>query len=228
MTRAGADGATAAPLGQDTELILVRHGVTAWNRERRFQGHTDPGLDDEGREQARRTASRLASEKVHALYASDLGRAWHTAAPLARALGLPARADSALRERRYGAFEGRSHDELMRDEPRAFERWEHRDADFELPGGGESLRAFNARVLAFVRALPRRHRGERVVAVTHGGVLDCVYRLATGMTLEAPRTHALLNASINRIGWRNGRFAVLGWGDVSHLSDALDDIEARA
>ncbi len=228
MTRPEAAGETTAQRAGSTELILVRHGVTAWNRERRFQGHTDPGLDDEGREQARRTAARLAREAVHAIYSSDLGRAWQTAAPIARALGQPPQPAGALRERHYGAFEGRSHDELMRDEPRAFERWERRDPDFALPGGGESLREFNARVLDFVRELLARHRGERVVTVTHGGVLDCVYRLATGMALEAPRKHALLNASINRIGWSDGRYAVLGWADVSHLSDALDDIEARA
>lgn len=217
-------GATSAePL---TELILVRHGVTAWNRERRFQGHTDPGLDDEGREQARRAAARLASDSVDAIYASDLGRAWQTAEPLGQATGLALRSEPALRERRYGDFEGRSHEELARDAPEAFVRWERRDPDFELPGGGESLRAFDARVRALLERLVRQHRGQRVVAVTHGGVLDCAYRAARGLALDAPREHQLLNASINRIGWRDGAFFLIDWADVAHLAHARDDVGA--
>lgn len=209
-----------------TELILVRHGVTAWNRERRFQGHTDRGLDDEGREQARRAAARLAREPVDAIYASDLGRAWQTAEPLGEATGLAPRSEPALRERHYGAFEGRSHDELAHEAPEAFARWERREPDFELPGGGESLRAFDARVRATLVELAARHPGQRVVAVTHGGVLDCAYRAARGLALEAPREHALLNASINRIGWRDGAFFLIDWADVGHLSGAGDDAGA--
>lgn len=208
-----------------TELILVRHGVTAWNRERRFQGHTDPGLDEEGREQARRAASRLATEGVDAIYASDLGRAWQTAEPLGEATGVAPCREPALRERNYGAFEGRSHDELAREAPEAFARWERREPDFELPGGGESLRAFDARVRAALGELAARHPGQRVVAVTHGGVLDCAYRAARGLALDAPREHPLLNASINRIGWRDGAFYLIDWADVAHLSDAGDDID---
>ncbi|HEY5635214.1 MAG TPA: histidine phosphatase family protein [Burkholderiaceae bacterium] len=209
-----------------TELILVRHGVTAWNRERRFQGHTDRGLDEEGREQARRAAARLAREPVDAIYASDLGRAWQTAEPLGEATGLAPRSEPALRERYYGDFEGRSHDELAHESPEAFARWERREPDFELPGGGESLRAFDARVRAALGELAARHRGQRVVAVTHGGVLDCAYRAARGLGLEAPREHALLNASINRIGWRDGAFFLIDWADVGHLSGAGDDAGA--
>ena len=161
-----------------TELVLIRHGVTAWNRARRFQGQIDVPLDEMGQSQAARTGRRLADWPLGAVYSSDLMRARH-----------------------YGSFEGRTHDELERDEADAWRRWRARELDYTLPGGGESLRALHARVASVLRELASRHPGQTVVAVTHGGVLDIAYRLATGLPLEAPRSHDLLNASLNRVAW---------------------------
>lgn len=210
-----------------TELLLIRHGVTSWNRERRFQGQTNIPLDEEGHRQARRVAAALAASRTAAVYASDLSRAWETARPVADALGLPLRAEPGLRERHYGAFEGRSIDELERDWAQDFARWRAREPDFPLPGGGESLRALQARVEAALIALARRHAGERVIAVTHGGVLDCAYRIATGLGIAEPRKHELLNASINRIAFDEGGFRLIAWGDVAHLGRSDDDVVAR-
>lgn len=209
------------------ELILVRHGVTAWNKVRRFQGQIDIPLDDEGREQAVRAGRRLSREAVDALYSSDLGRARQTAEAIAAALMLPLVTDPGLRERHYGTFEGRTHDEIRRDDPEAYERWHARDPAFELPGGGESLAAFHERVHSTLETLAQRHRGERVVAVTHGGVLDCAYRIASGLSISAPRGHDLLNASLNRIARDDAGFRVLAWADVDHLARSHDDVEAR-
>ena len=209
------------------ELVLVRHGVTAWNKDRRFQGQIDIPLDDEGRAQAALAGARLAGERVDAVYSSDLGRAWQTAQAIAEASGLALRAAPGLRERHYGAFEGCTHDEIRRDQPDAFARWHAREPDYVLPGGGESLASFHGRVLAALRELAIRHAGQRVVAVTHGGVLDCAYRIATGLSLTAPRRHDLLNASLNRIAWDGTAFSVVRWADVEHLAGAEDDLEAR-
>ncbi len=206
------------------ELLLIRHGVTSWNRERRFQGQTDIPLDDEGHLQAQRLAGALFASGVTAVYASDLARAWQTARPLADALGLPLIAERGLRERHYGMFEGQTFDELERDRAADFERWRARDPDFELPGGGESLRVLHARVEAALTALARRHPGQRVAAVTHGGVLDCAYRVATGLGLAEPRRHHILNASINRIGFEEGEFRLIDWGDVGHLGYTDGDV----
>ena len=211
-----------------TELVLVRHGVTAWNRARRFQGHIDIPLDDEGHRQARLAAQRLAQEPIGAVYASDLDRAVQTARPIARALGLELGSEPGQRERHYGAFEGLDHATLEREHAEAFARWRARDPDFPLPGGGETLRDLSARVEAALLRLALRHPGQRVVAVTHGGVLDCAYRIASGLEIDAPRRHDLLNASLNRIAWDGARFRLVGWGDVAHLEAALDDVEARA
>ncbi len=207
----------------DTELILIRHGVTAWNRERRFQGQIDIALDDQGQQQAERTARRLRGEPVSAVYSSDLGRAWQTALPIGQALGLAIEREPGLRERRYGAFEGRTHDELQHSFADAYRRWAARDPDYELPGGGESLAAFHARVDDVLRRLARRHRRQRIVAVTHGGVLDCAFRLATGADAAAPRNQVMLNASLNRIGFDGERFVLRVWADVAHLDETMDE-----
>lgn len=219
----------SAPTGErpHTELVLIRHGVTAWNRDRRFQGQTDIPLDDEGLKQARLTGRRLADWPLGVVYASDLARARQTAEPIAAARGLALCVESRLRERHYGGFEGRTHDELQRDEAEAWRRWRARDPDFELPGGGESLRAFHARVDAVLHELVRRHPGRTVAVVTHGGVLDSAFRIATGLPLEAPRGHDLLNASLNRIAWDGRAFSLIAWADVAHLGEALDEVEAR-
>ncbi len=204
-----------------TGVILIRHGVTAWNRQRRFQGSIDIPLEPEGHAEAEQAAVRLgelaSTRPVSAIYCSALSRARQTAEPIARELGLSLAVEPGLGERHYGAFEGLTPAELERDWTDEFRRWREREPDFGLPGGGESLRAFYERVNRALEALAMRHPGERVVAVTHGGVLDCAYRLASQIDLSAVRRHDLLNASLNTIvrgpdGWR-----VHDWGDVSHL-----------
>lgn len=208
-------------------LILVRHGVTEWNRERRFQGQIDTPLSGEGLEQAALVARRLSREPIAAVYSSDLLRAWQTAEPIARGLGLPLQAEPGLRERAYGDFEGRTFDEIKQDFADAYRRWRAREPDFELPGSGESLRDFHGRVERTVQSIAFRHPGQAIVLVTHGGVLDSAYRIGSGLPLTAARQFDLLNGSLNTIGWDGRDYSLDRWADVEHLSGALDDIEAR-
>lgn len=210
-----------------TEIWLIRHGVTDWNRQRRFQGHRDIGLDAQGHRQAQRLAGRLADAGLVAIHTSDLSRARDTAAPAAARLDIPVVADAGLRERCYGEFEGRTFAEIESGFPEEFARWRAREPDFILPGGGESLREFAARCARAFERIARSYPGARVAAVSHGGVLDIAYRLATGLSLEAPRRHELLNASINRIRFDDGRWSLLDWADVAHLDAALDDASVQ-
>lgn len=211
-----------------TELVLVRHGETAWNRARRIQGHIDIALNEVGHQQAWRTGRRLALEPIAGIVSSDLARARQTAAAIAQACGLPVEIDLRLRERAFGAFEGRDHAEIERDCAADYARWKAREPDFALPGGGESLSEFQARVEQVLGELAERFSGARVVVVTHGGVLDAAYRMGSGLALTAPRTFDLLNASLNRLHRVGGRFQLGSWADVSHLSASLDDVEPDA
>ena len=92
-----------------------------------------------------------------------------------------------------------------------------------MPDGGETLRAFSARVEAIVIDLAGRHSGETLLIVTHGGALDIAHRLATGQGLEVKREFSLLNAAINWIERRDGRWALLSWGETAHLKRARDE-----
>ncbi len=210
-----------------THLIVIRHGETAWNRERRLQGQLDIPLNDTGLAQARALAEALAGEPIDAVYSSDLSRAMQTAGPLAGTLGLAVRAEPRLRERCYGALEGMTYAEVAEQLPEDFARWQARVPDY-APDNGESLSEFHERVVEIALSLSRRHPGERIALVAHGGVLDCLYREATGMTLEAPREHELLNASVNRLRSDSTRLTLSQWGDVTHLEAlALDEVDKR-
>jgi probable phosphoglycerate mutase len=200
-----------------TQLILVRHGETLWNIERRMQGHRDSPLTDKGLLQARLAGRRLKDEAFSALYSSDLGRAHQTARCIADETGHSIIGDARLRERHFGAFEGLTAAEIAARYPEDYERFRLRDPDYAVPGG-ESAAAFSARCLACLEEIAQRHYGEPVVVVTHGLVLDALYRAATGLDHRAARPVPLLNASLNVFRYRGGAGWLLErWGDVDHL-----------
>lgn len=209
-----------------TRIIAIRHGETAWNVDTRIQGHLDIPLNDTGRWQARRVGAALAAEELSAIYASDLGRAHQTAQAVAERAGLPVVADVGLRERAFGSFEGKTFAEIEADWPDQALRWRKRDPAFE-PAGGESLLRFRERIVGTLNRLAARHPGGQIVLVGHGGVMDVLYRAATGQELQAPRTWALGNAAINRLLWTPEALTLVGWADTAHLDDAaLDEISA--
>ncbi|MDE2479960.1 MAG: histidine phosphatase family protein [Betaproteobacteria bacterium] len=206
-----------------TLLLCIRHGETDWNVARRVQGHTDIELNARGLAQAAALARALAGQTLHAVYSSDLRRARRTAEPLARERELPLHFEPALRERAFGSFEGRSFTELETLHAQECERWRRRDPDWGAPGGGEALQAFRDRVQRALLSIARRHRGQTVAVVTHGGALDCLYRIATGQDLSAPRTWELRNAAINRLLVSEDHVGLVGWNDCGHLDEVLDE-----
>lgn len=211
---------------QATRLIVIRHGETAWNRATRIQGHTDIPLSDLGLAQAERLAGALADEGLAAIYASDLSRARQTAEALAVTRGLPVRLDVALRERAFGRFEGLTWREIEQTYPDEAVRWRRREPDFAV-GGGESLNVFSARCLQAAGRAAAAHPGESIALVAHGGVLDCLYRAATRVALDAPRSWQLGNATINRLLATADGFTLVGWNDDRHLAGlGADDIAA--
>ncbi|MEY4140476.1 MAG: hypothetical protein RLZZ371_2658 [Pseudomonadota bacterium] len=207
---------------QATRIIAIRHGETAWNVDARLQGHLDVELNAKGFWQADQVARALADESVDAIYTSDLMRAWHTASAIEKAIGAPVIANQGLRERGFGSYEGKTYAELEAQWPDAALRWRKREPDW-APPGGETLLALRQRVSNTVAALAQQHMGGQIVMVAHGGVMDVLYRLATGQDLQAPRTWHLGNAAINRLLWTAEGLTLVGWGDVSHLEEAALD-----
>jgi len=211
-----------------TELILIRHGETAWNRERRMQGQTNTPLSEVGRAQAEAVGARLARHPFSALYSSDLARAWDTAAAIARASGREILGDPALRERTFGVFEGLTYDEMSQRYPDEHARFTARDPDYAVPGG-ESPRQFYQRSLTCLERIAAAHAGECVVVVTHGMVLDTLHRAARNMPLFEKRDAPLLNASLNTFRRMAGGWQEISWGDVAHLAEVgVTRYEGRA
>ena len=209
-----------------TRLVLIRHGETAWNRATRIQGHTDIPLSPLGLAQAARVAEALADEPFAAIYSSDLSRARQTAQALAEARGLPLRLDTGLRERAFGRFEGLSWQEIDEGFPEDAARWRRREPDYAV-GGGESLIDFSARCLQAAGRAVAAHPGQSIALVAHGGVLDCLYRAATRVPLDAPRSWQLGNATINRLLATPDGFTLVGWNDDRHLAGlTADDVAA--
>ncbi len=202
-----------------TRIIAIRHGETAWNVDTRIQGHRDIALNDTGRWQAAQVARALSGEAIAAVYASDLLRAHATGAAIAQAASAPLHAEPALRERSFGLLEGRTFAEIELELPEQATRWRKRDPHF-APEGGESLTLLQARIAEVTARLAARHLGEQIVLVAHGGVLDVLYRLATGQALQAPRTWLLTNAAVNRLLWTPEALTLVGWGDTRHLDSA--------
>jgi probable phosphoglycerate mutase len=206
-----------------TRLCLIRHGETDWNAQRRVQGQIDIPLNAAGFAQAAAAARALSKEVFAAIYSSDLLRARQTAEPAARARGLPLHTDASLRERHFGILQELTVEEAQANYAYVSQRHATRDPHYDLDGG-ESLSAFARRTLDGLNVLASRHPGETILIVTHGGVLDIIYRHATGMELEAGRNFAVPNAALNWLERDMNAWRVLLWADRRHLEASLDEL----
>jgi broad specificity phosphatase PhoE len=172
-----------------TILILARHGETDWNRDGIWQGHGDPPLNALGREQAAALAKCLRDADLAALYSSDLRRASQTAEFVSRATGLPVTLRQGLREMDVGSWTGLTLHEIAE----RFPDTDHHD--------GESRDAFDARARAALKEIAQVHNGERVLVVTHGGVVRSLQRTMLGEPLPV-----LTNGGTYIVGYAGGRF----------------------
>ena len=170
-------------------LLLLRHGRTAWNLERRIQGQLDASLDETGHAQSRAAAKEIAAHRPALLWSSDLARAADTAAYVGEAGGLDVVTDPRLREYHLGALQGSTYAEVAETQPEVFESF--RRGDFEA-ADGESTVAVAARMAAVLRELLDATPPGRVsVAVSHGaairvGLAEMMgWGTAIGLTLGA-------------------------------------------
>ena len=205
-----------------TRICFIRHGETDWNVALRMQGHVDIPLNATGLAQAEALGRRFASGMIaaDALYCSDLIRAQQTAQPVAAALGVPIITTLQLRERNFGCCEGLVFDEIVARYPAEAAAIKRRDPD-HVPAGGESRRQHQARIRDCVTELVACHPGQTLVVVTHGGVLDVVYRLASSLAIDVPRTYQIANASLNWVVVDEEKWQIEAWADVTHLTAVL-------
>lgn len=209
----------APPTPQITRLILIRHGESTWNRERRIQGQLDPPLSELGREQALRVARRLSTRRVEAIYTSDLRRAAQTAEPIADSLGVELTPAPDLREIFLGDWEGLLTDEIATRFPDAWDEWT-REPSWDVVPGGEGAAAFERRVESAVVQLVKRHPQGDVIVVTHGGVIQIALHQVVGRSSHGIFAFRISNGSVSVVEQRNGRRVIARVNDTSHLESA--------
>lgn len=169
-----------------TTILLARHGETDWNREGRFQGHANPPLNAMGREQAAGLADALAARELAAIYSSPLLRALETARIVAATRGLEPVLLDGLREVDVGSWSGLTRAEIEQRFPEEYARWLDYAQGWE---DGETYDEMGRRAVDALLGIAAAHRGEHVLAVTHGGPIRAAFAFAAGTTYsEARRT----------------------------------------
>ncbi|KAI3887318.1 hypothetical protein MKW92_050761 [Papaver armeniacum] len=199
------------------EIVLVRHGETTWNNAGRIQGSLESELNEAGWKQADAIAARLGKElKPAAIYSSDLKRAKNTAEMIAKTCHIPEVIEVPdLKERHVGSLQGYYWSEIQEKEPEAYLAFFSSDKDLEIPGGGESFNQLCERSVSALEEIASKHKGERVIIVTHGGILRAIYMAITGESSAGK----ILNASINVVHLTEKKWVFKTWSDVSHLNE---------
>jgi broad specificity phosphatase PhoE len=197
------------------ELFLVRHGETAWNVARRFQGQSDVALSERGRAQAAALGSALSSIPFTHAYSSDLQRAMDTARTILAERELPLVTDARLREFDFGAWEGLTWPEIIARWPE-FDRRLPTQARLYEPVGGERFDHVVARVRAFFGELRGCITRGHVLVVAHAGALHAAMEALAPEGFD-PLGTVFMTAGITRLAMEDGRSRIITLNDVSHL-----------
>jgi 2,3-bisphosphoglycerate-dependent phosphoglycerate mutase len=197
------------------ELVFVRHGETAWNAARRFQGQSPVPLSERGRAQAAALAVALRDEPFSHAYASDLERAFETARAIVGARGLDIARDARLREFDFGEWEGLTWPEILARWPQLEPRVPTQARRYE-PIGGERFEQVVARMRSFLKDLRARARTGPVLVVTHAGALHAAMEELAPEDFD-PLGMVFSTASITRIAMEGDHARIISLNDVSHL-----------
>lgn len=180
-------------------MLLIRHGVTDYNREGRIQGQLDVPLSNEGRRQVRELAGRLQPGEIQAIYSSDLRRAKETAEIIARAINTKIeeyRPD--LREICFGHWQGYTMAEVAKLYPEELAIW-RADRTYSAPHGGESFAQLAERGWRAAQEIAVSHPGQTVAVVAHGGLIKGILCLAHGIDLRERSELVVDNAAVTAI-----------------------------
>jgi alpha-ribazole phosphatase len=207
------------------DIWLVRHGETAWNSERRFQGARDVELSARGREQATSLAHALAGHSFAALYTSPLSRTRETAAACAATLGLAPTPVDDLREMSLGDWEGLTVETVVERHGDHYWRWLTSPAEHPPPGG-EPVERFQGRVVAAIARLAAGPPDESVLAVTHGGVIAAFLCRCLALGPNGLWRLRIENTSVTRVSLPAGHLRALN--DTRHLAGSTVPAVATA
>ncbi|XP_045786278.1 phosphoglycerate mutase-like protein 4 isoform X1 [Trifolium pratense] len=200
------------------EIVVVRHGETTWNSLKKCQGQLDIELNELGKQQAAEVADRLSKEpKISAVYSSDLKRALETAQTIAsKCGGLEVVKDLDLRERHMGNLQGLVFSELEKTNPIGYNILITENQNQEIPGGGESLDQLFERCKSSLLRIGRKHKGQRVVVVSHGASIQVLYKWACP---DSKFVKNIYNASVTIFHlYSDDKLTLKLRADISHLT----------
>lgn len=195
-----------------TRLLLIRHGQTAWNLEKRYCGFMDIGLNEQGINQAKCLSARLAGQEIHKVYSSDRKRAIQTAQLALNAGGVVMNPD--LREIHFGVFEGLTYKEIMEKYPEIYIKWVENPFSVVIPQG-EALRDFETRVINAFTDIVSVNPDKTVAVFSHGGVISIFINYilkTTDFWDKIPHS-----TSLTVVEYNNGQSKIKVFNDTSHL-----------
>jgi alpha-ribazole phosphatase len=200
------------------KLFLIRHGQTAWNIARRYQGHSDVPLNETGQKQAKALSDRFSTQHIDAIYSSDLSRATETASAILQKSGYnpDLHPDARLREVNFGDWEGMTYNEIKEKYPKALLEREN-DIYKSAPPNGETLEQLTMRVQSLLAELLAKHENQTVLAVAHGGVLRVLLCCALGLHPTMYWQFYMSTASVSEVSFYPDGAILNLLNDTSHL-----------
>ena len=205
-----------------TRLLLIRHAQTEWNIQRRFQGHGDSPITEEGQEQLQRLKSRLAGLEFDVVYSSDLRRTIETSQMLS---GKQRVEEPRLRERGVGILEGLNLEQIMAEHAEEFRAFRSGDKDHQIEGG-ESLQIALNRAWTFLGEMPEKHPGAELAAVSHAGLIRLICKQILGLALDAPNFFQIPNTSLTQLVFspKDRSWSLECLADTTHLQPVFDPL----
>ncbi|HBL56337.1 MAG TPA: histidine phosphatase family protein [Candidatus Lambdaproteobacteria bacterium] len=200
---------------KETELILIRHGETVWNSQQRMQGHSNSDLSEEGRAQIESLGQWMKNVSFDHIYSSDSLRARQTAEAITKYSGHTLKIDQRLREKNLGVFEGLTTEEAKERHPEIFRLFKTAGSNYVIDEG-ESTQQLLDRALEFIEEIRLLQPDQRVVLVTHGGVVRVLIKHTLGLSVGSPTRFLIKNTGLFRLVW-NEKWLVAQMGGVSHL-----------
>jgi probable phosphoglycerate mutase len=198
-----------------TEIIFIRHGETEWNSQQRMQGHSNSDLSSVGQAQIQALGQWMKNVPFDHIYSSDSLRAKQTAEAITQFSGHELKIDLRLREKNLGVFEGLTSEEARERHPEVFSLFKTAGSKYVIDEG-ESTQQLQDRALEIVDEIRIKHLEERVLLVTHGGLIRVVMKHSLGLSLETPTRFLIRNTGVFRLVWED-KWIVSQMGGVSHL-----------
>lgn len=201
-------------------LIIIRHGKTYWNNERRYQGHVNIELSPEGIAQAKELQKRLASSKIDAIYSSDSSRAFRTAEIIAEPHGLKVIPTLGLKEINFGVWEGLTYDEILRDYPEELKIWQESPQDLRIKNG-ETFTFIRDRAVTAVKEILQEYPGGTVAFVSHGGTIAALICGLLEQPLSMMWKYRQNNTAVNILIKNGNKYEIELLNDTSHLMNKI-------